>query len=74
MVCAISFLKLQKMWAVIGGDETFLLFSVCSTDLDIFCGGLFSHQVKFYRFMFMQKISSQVVCVNAKPPMFPRVN
>ena len=86
MVCAISFGKLQKMWlsrqwghfsrswAVIGGDETFLLFSVCSTDLDILCGSLISHQVKFYSFMFMQKISTQVVCVNAKPSRFPRVN
>jgi len=59
---------------MIRGDETFLLFSVCSADLDILCGGLFSHQVKFYSFMFMQKISSQVVCVNAKPSRFPGVN
>ena len=55
-------------------DETFLLFSVCSADLDILCGGLLTHQVKFYSFMFMQKIFTNVVCVNAKPPRFPRVN
>ena len=66
--------SLQSSWAVIGGDETFLLFLVCSTDLDILCGSLISHQVKFYSFMFMQKISTQVVCVNAKPFRFPRVN
>ena len=59
---------------VIRGDETFLLFSVCSADLDILCGGLFSHQVKFYSFMFMQKISTQVVRVNAKSSRFLRVN
>ena len=30
------FMKLQKIWAVIGGDEPFLLLSVCSADLDIY--------------------------------------
>ena len=74
MVCAILFWKLQKMWAVIGGNETFLLFSVCSAYLDILCGSLFSHQFEFYSFMFMQKISTQVVCVNVKAPRFPTVN
>ena len=72
--CGCQVGSLQSSWAVIGGDETFLLFLVCSTDLDILCGSLISHQVKFYSFMFMQKISTQVVCVNAKPSRFPRVN
>ncbi|CAH3017394.1 unnamed protein product [Porites evermanni] len=57
---------------VISAMKFFLLFSVCSADLDILCGGLFSHQVKFYSFMFMQKISTQVVCVNAKSSRFLR--
>ena len=71
---AVKWGHFSRSSAVIGGDETFLLFSVCSTDLDILCGSLISHQVKFYSFMFMQKISTQVVCVNAKPSRFPRVN
>ena len=71
---AVKWGHFSRSWAVIGGDETFLLFSVCSTDLDILCGSLISHQVKFYSFMSMQKISTQVVCVNAKPSRFPRVN
>ena len=65
-----SFLKASWSEAM----KFFLLFSVCSADLDILCGGLFSHQVKFYSFMFMQKISTQVVCVNAKSSRFLRVN
>ena len=32
-------------------------------NLSTLFGGLFSHHVKFYSFMFMRKISTQVVCV-----------
>ena len=71
---AVKWAHFSRSWAVIGGDETFLVFLVCSSDLDILRGSLISHQVKFYSFMFMQKISTQVVCVNAKPSRFPRVN
>ena len=39
---------------------------VCSANLDILCGGKFSHHFKFYTFMFMHKISIRVVCVNGK--------
>ena len=59
MVCATLFGKLEKTWAVILGSAIFLLF-----------GGLFSHHVKFYIFLFMHKISTQVVCVNGKHPNF----
>ena len=52
MVHATLFGKHEKTWAVILGSAIFLLF-----------GGLFSHQVKSYSFMFMRKISTQVVCV-----------
>ena len=34
----------------------------------ILCSGLFSHQVKFYSFIFLHKISTWVVCVNGKHP------
>ena len=46
----------------------FLLFLVSSDDLDILCSGSFSYDAKFYSFMFMQKISTPVVCVNGKHP------
>ena len=41
----------------------FLLFLVCSADLDIHCCRSFFHHVIFYSFMFMHKISTQVVCI-----------
>ena len=66
MVPAIPFGKLQKIWAVIWGDAIFLLFLVCSADLD--CSGSFSHHVKFSSLMFMKKISTRVVCLNGKHP------
>ena len=44
--------KLQKTWAVILGNALVL------------CGGLFSHHIKFYSFMFLHKISIGVVCFN----------
>ena len=52
MVHATLFGKHEKTWAVILGSAIFLLF-----------GGLFSHHVKSYSFMFMRKISTRVVCV-----------
>ena len=36
MVRAIPFGKLQKIWAVIGGDAIFLLFEASLADVDIF--------------------------------------
>ena len=66
MVSAIPFGKLQKIWAVFWGDAIFLLFLVCSADLD--CSWSFSHHVKFSCLMFMHKISTRVVCLNGKHP------
>ena len=68
MLRAIPFGKHQKISAVISGDAMFLLFLVCFSDLDIFCSGSFSHLVKFYRFIFMQKISTREVSVNGRHP------
>lgn len=58
MVCTIiNFFigKFSKSWAVVWAHAIFPLFLVCSADLDIFSSGLFSHNVKFYRIMFMHK-------------------
>ena len=67
MDCAIPFVKLQKTWAVTWGDAIFLLFLVCSSGLDMMlCNGSFSHDVKFYSFMFMHKIFTRVVFENGK--------
>ena len=41
------------------GRCNFLLFLVCSADLDVFCGGPFSHYVTFHSFIFKHKISTQ---------------
>ena len=68
MFLAIASGKHQEIWAVISGDAMFLLFLVCFSDLDIFCSGSFSHLVKFYRFIFMHKISTWVVSVNGRHP------
>ena len=68
IVRAIWFGKFQKIWAVICGDAIFLLFSVCSADLDILSSSSFSHLVKFNSFMFMHKISPGWFCVNGKHP------
>jgi len=49
--------------------QNFLLFSVCSADLDILFSGSFSHHIKihnFCSFMFTDKISNWVVCVKCK--------
>ena len=60
--------SLRKYGLWFEGDITFPLFFVCSADLDVFCSGLFSHHVKFYSFMFMQKVYTRMVCVNGKNP------
>ena len=70
MILAIDpFGKLLKIWAVIRGNAIFLLFLVCSAELVVLCNASFSHQVKFYSFMFMHNISIRVVCVNGKHPL-----
>ena len=46
----------------------FLLFLVCSANLDRLCSKSFSYHFKFYSFMFMHHISTRVVCVNGKSP------
>ena len=48
-----DFGKLQKIWAVICGDAIFLLFLVCSAELDIPCSRTFSRHVKFYSFIYV---------------------
>ena len=50
MARAIPIAKLQKLWAVIFDNVIFLLFLVCSADLDIVCSESSSHHVKFYSF------------------------
>ena len=50
MVRAIPFGNLQKIWSVVCDDVIFLLFLVCSADLDILCSGLSSYHAKFYSF------------------------
>ena len=45
----------------------FLPFPVCAADLDLLCSGSFTHHFKFNRFIFLHKISTQVVCVNGSP-------
>ena len=60
--------KPLKIWAVIKGDAIFLLFLVCSAELVVLCNASFSHQVKFYSFVFMHNISTRVVCVNGEYP------
>lgn len=50
--------KLQEIWAVISGDEIAICFALfLSIYLDILCSGMFSLRLKFYRFIFMHKIS-----------------
>ena len=78
LVCTISFRKLPsssvlKVWAVISGASIFPFFLVFSADSGILCSGSFSHNVKFYSFMFMQENSTRVVCVNGLHPGKPGV-
>ena len=58
MVLPILFRKRQEIWAMIQDDAFFLLFLVCSADLDILCSGF--HRVQFYNFIFMNKIFTRV--------------
>ena len=69
MVRVNPFEKLPKKGAVIWGDAIFLLFLVCSAYLDIHCSRSFSHHVKFYSLMLLQKISSRVVFLNGTPSL-----
>ena len=68
MILATLFGKLLKIWVVIRGDAILLLFLDCSAKLVVLCNASFSHQVKFYSFVFMHNISTLVVCVNGKHP------
>lgn len=61
--------KLLKIWAVIWGNSIFLLFFVCSFEFIILCKGSFSHQVKFYSFVFIlcaQDFYPRMACANSK--------
>ena len=55
---------------MIWGDAIFLLSLDCLADLDILCSGLFSQHVRFCSIIFMNKISTVVVCVSGKHPWF----
>ena len=68
MVHAIPFGKLQKIWAVIGGDAIFLLFEVSLADVDIFYSDSLSRNMAFNCFMFTPEISNRMVFVNGKHP------
>ena len=61
----IPFRKLQKIWAVISGYLTLPLYLVCPAYLGIICGLSFSHRLKFDSLIFLNKISTLVVCINA---------
>ena len=61
----------HSMWETLRrGDAIFLLSLVCLADLDILCSGLFSQRVRFCSVIFMNKISTVIVCVNGKHPWF----
>lgn len=65
--------SVQKVWAVISGTSIFHFFLVFSADSGILYSGSFSHNVKFYSFMFIQENSTRVVCVNGLHPGKPGV-
>ena len=71
MVHIISFRRLQKIWVVIWDDAINLFFypfqSVQLIWIYSVCSGLFTHHFKFNRYIFLHKISTQVVCVNGTP-------
>ena len=71
MVHIISFRRLQKIWVVIWDDAINLFFypfqSVQLIWIYSVCSGLFTHHFKFNRYIFLHKISTQVVCVNGAP-------
>ena len=68
ILATVLFGKLLKIWVVIRGDAILLLFLDCSAKLVVLCNASFSHQVKFYSFVFMHNISTRVLCVNGKHP------
>ena len=47
----------------------FKIFLGFSAHLDVTCSQPFSHHVKFYSFMFVNKIPTRLVCVNGKPSL-----
>ena len=53
----------NSCWKIKWFVQFFNSFLVFSADLDMICGGLFSHNVNFYSFMFLHKIFTRVVCV-----------
>ena len=60
----------NNLSAVICGDAFFFnLFRLFSTFRCTFCSQPFSHHVKFYSFMFANKIPTRLVCVNGKPSL-----
>ena len=61
----IPFRKLQKIWAVISGYLTFLLYLVFPAYLRIICGLSFSHRLKLDSLIFLHKIFTLAVCINA---------
>ena len=68
ILATVLFGKLLKIWVVIRGDAILLLFLDCSAKLVVLCNASFSHQVKFYSFVFMHNISTRVVCENGEHP------
>ena len=73
MVRAIPFGKSQKIWAVIWGDDIFVLFYVSLADVDIFYSDTHSRNFAFNYFMFMPEISNRMVLVNGKHPRASRL-
>ena len=60
----------NNLSAVTCGDAFFFnLFRLFSTFRCNFCSQPFSHHVKFYSFMFVNKIPTRLVCVNGKPSL-----
>ena len=54
----------NSCWKIKWFVQFFNSFLVFSADLDMLSGGLFSHNVNLYSFMFLHKIFTRVVCVN----------
>lgn len=59
----------QKTGALIWGNAIFVLFLVCSADLDTHFRGLFSDHVKSHSFLFLHTISTRLVCENGLLPL-----
>ena len=60
----------SEIWAVILSDAIFLLFLVCSADLESTLWRVVLPPHKFYTCMFKHRISTRVFCVNGKYPAF----